>query len=88
MLIEMDHIVSVIEAARAHVEPSGTTPPRRQSPDERAIRCPACHHAMLSHCYGGPGNLVIDTCESCHVTWLDPGELQRIARAAERDATE
>ena len=61
MLIEMEHFVSVIEAARAHVEPSGTTPPRRQSPGDRVIRCPACDHALLSHFYGGPGNLVIDT---------------------------
>ena len=88
MLIEMDYFVPVIEAARAHEEPSGRIPPRRQSPGDRTIRCPACDHAMLSHFYGGPGNLVIDTCESCHLNWLDPGELRRIARAAERDATE
>jgi Zn-finger nucleic acid-binding protein len=36
---------------------------------------------MLSHFYGGPGNIVLDTCEGCQVNWLDPGELQRIARA-------
>jgi len=36
---------------------------------------------MLGHFYGGPGNIVLDTCEACQVNWLDPGELQRIARA-------
>jgi Zn-finger nucleic acid-binding protein len=36
---------------------------------------------MLNHVYGGPGNLVIDTCESCRLNWLDPGELRRLARA-------
>jgi Zn-finger nucleic acid-binding protein len=81
MLIAMAHFVSVIEAARAYEEYSGAIPPRRQSPGDSMIRCPACQNAMLSHFYGGPGNLVIDTCERCHLNWLDPGELRRIARA-------
>jgi Zn-finger nucleic acid-binding protein len=82
MLIEMEHFVSVIEAARAHESPSGTVPPRRQSPGDRTINCPECGQPMLSHFYGGPGNLVIDTCERCHLNWLDPGELRRIARTS------
>jgi Zn-finger nucleic acid-binding protein len=45
------------------------------------INCPGCAKPMLNHFYGGPGNLVIDTCERCHLNWLDPGELRRIARA-------
>jgi Zn-finger nucleic acid-binding protein len=81
MLIEMEHFVSVIDAARAHEETFGTIPPRRQTPGDRTIDCPSCHHPMLSHFYGGPGNLVIDTCERCHLNWLDSGELRRIARA-------
>jgi Zn-finger nucleic acid-binding protein len=36
---------------------------------------------MIDHPYGGPGNVVIDTCERCGVNWLDPGELRRIAMA-------
>jgi len=36
---------------------------------------------MLAHVYGGPGNIVIDTCERCQLNWLDPGELRRIALA-------
>jgi Zn-finger nucleic acid-binding protein len=36
---------------------------------------------MISHLYGGPGNVVIDSCERCLVNWLDAGELQRIAAA-------
>jgi Zn-finger nucleic acid-binding protein len=82
MLIEMEHFVSVIEAARAYEERSEAIPPRRQSPGERTITCPSCKQSMLSHFYGGPGNLVIDTCERCHLNWLDPGELRRIARAS------
>ena len=81
LLIEMENFVAVIDAARAHEEQSGTIPPRRQAPGDRIITCPECQHPMLSHFYGGPGNLVIDTCERCHLNWLDPGELRRIARA-------
>jgi Zn-finger nucleic acid-binding protein len=82
MLIEMQHFVSIIDAARALEEPSRGIPPRRQSPGDRTIPCPVCRQPMLNHFYGGPGNLVIDTCESCDVNWLDPGELRRIARAS------
>ena len=82
MLIEMEHFVSVIDAARAHEDASGAIPPRRQSPGDRTIACSACQQPMLSHFYGGPGNLVIDTCERCRLNWLDPGELRRITRAS------
>jgi Zn-finger nucleic acid-binding protein len=81
LLIEMENFVAMIDAARAHEEPSATIPPRRQAPGDRTITCPACRRPMLSHFYGGPGNLVIDTCERCLLNWLDPGELRRIARA-------
>jgi len=82
LLIGMQTFVSVIDAVRAREEASATIPPRRQRPGDRTIDCPSCHRPMLSHFYGGPGNLVIDTCERCHLNWLDPGELRRIARAS------
>jgi Zn-finger nucleic acid-binding protein len=46
---------------------------------ERRIRCPQCHQQMENHLYGGPGNIVIDTCERCCFHWLDHGEMQRAA---------
>jgi hypothetical protein len=82
VLVAMENFVSVIDAARIREERSGPNPPRRQTPGDRTIDCPSCHRPMLSHFYGGPGNLVIDTCEACHLNWLDPGELRRIARAS------
>jgi Zn-finger nucleic acid-binding protein len=48
---------------------------------QRKINCPQCHHAMDTHYYAGPGNVVIDSCEDCSLIWLDSGELMRIARA-------
>jgi Zn-finger nucleic acid-binding protein len=81
MLIATQLFMFVVEAARAREERSGVTLPRRQSPGDRTLTCPMCSRQMLSHIYGGPGNLVIDTCERCCVNWLDAGELRRIARA-------
>jgi Zn-finger nucleic acid-binding protein len=81
MLIAMPHFVSVIDAARAHEDQRGVVLPRQQHPGDRVLTCPRCRQSMLSHIYGGPGNLVIDTCERCHVNWLDAGELRRVARA-------
>jgi Zn-finger nucleic acid-binding protein len=85
MLIEMNRFVSVIDALRAREERSFQTAlPRRQNPTDRVINCPTCGHPMLGHLYGGPGNVVIDSCERCQVNWLDPGELRRIAVAPDR----
>jgi Zn-finger nucleic acid-binding protein len=36
---------------------------------------------MINHLYGGPGNVLLDSCEHCRVNWLDAGELRRIVIA-------
>jgi Zn-finger nucleic acid-binding protein len=38
---------------------------------------------MDAHFYGGPGNVVIDSCEDCSLIWLDHGAITRIAHAAD-----
>jgi Zn-finger nucleic acid-binding protein len=82
MLIEMNQFAAVIDAMRALEErPYRIALPRRQHPSERLINCPSCGQPMLGHVYGGPGNVVIDSCERCRVNWLDSGELRRIAVA-------
>ena len=80
-LVEMKHFVTLSDAVRAREPRTGVALPRRQQPGDRILPCPICGQSMLSHFYGGPGNLVLDTCERCQVNWLDPGELRRIARA-------
>jgi Zn-finger nucleic acid-binding protein len=82
MLIAMNQFATIIDAMRAE-EPGAlaTAMPRRQVPDERKFPCPLCAKPMLSHIYGGGGNVVIETCDRCLVNWLDAGELRRIARA-------
>jgi Zn-finger nucleic acid-binding protein len=48
---------------------------------DRRIECPKCDTAMDTHPYGGPGNVTIDTCETCESNWLDRGEVARIVGA-------
>jgi Zn-finger nucleic acid-binding protein len=82
MLIEMNRLAAIIDAARGRERRTFRTAlPRRQNPGDRTIACPLCGQPMVSHLYGGPGNVVIDSCERCQVNWLDPGELHRIAVA-------
>jgi Zn-finger nucleic acid-binding protein len=47
---------------------------------QRELRCPGCHGRMEAHPYFGGGNAVVDTCERCHLIWLDAGELAIIER--------
>ncbi len=53
------------------------------NPDELhvACHCPACLQPMETHAYGGPGNVVIDSCASCNLVWLDASELTQIIQA-------
>lgn len=81
MLIGMRHFVAIINAASARELQHGAVLPRRQNPGDHVLACPACEQPMISQFYGGPGNLVIDSCERCQLNWLDAGELRRIARA-------
>jgi hypothetical protein len=84
MLIEMTRFAAIIEVVRAHEDAVLTMSPRRQNPEDRVLACPTCGRPMVAHLYGGPGNIVIDTCERCLVNWLDAGELRRIAVAPDR----
>ena len=82
MLVDMSWFTAVIDAARAYEERPLRAPlPRRQTPGDRSLSCPSCGQPMINHLYGGPGNVVIDTCEACAMNWLDAGELRRIAVA-------
>jgi Zn-finger nucleic acid-binding protein len=82
MLIAMNCFAAAIDAVRIRENRSvHTIPARDQAPGDRTIACPMCGKPMLAHIYGGPGNVVIDSCEGCQVNWLDPGELRRIALA-------
>lgn len=63
------------------------TKPRPLDPSqlERRLICPSCARPMETHPYYGPGNVIIDTCQSCNLIWLDYGELYRIVNSARYD---
>jgi Zn-finger nucleic acid-binding protein len=88
MLVGMDCFAALIDAVRIREQRSvRTVPARDQSPGDRTIACPLCGKPMIAHVYGGPGNVVIDSCENCQVNWLDPGELRRMALAPDTART-
>ena len=86
LLIDMEVFLAVLEELRSrheHSEYAGVQPNWHDL--DRHTACPKCHQQMDTHPYGGPGNVIIDTCENCSLNWLDYGELQRMVRAP--DAT-
>ncbi|MDP9052539.1 MAG: zf-TFIIB domain-containing protein [Acidobacteriota bacterium] len=80
MLIAMMEFQSLIDAARTASGPVVAYP---ADPHElnRVIQCPHCHRPMEAHFYAGAGNVVMDTCETCCLHWLDHDEVARIARS-------
>lgn len=82
MLVEMGDLAPLtgdLRASRGAPDYIGRPPDPKTL--ERKIECPQCRQTMDTHPYGGPGNVIIDTCEACEVHWLDRGELRRIAFA-------
>jgi Zn-finger nucleic acid-binding protein len=81
-LVPMSSFVAVVAVVRFFEGQSlDILPARGQSPGDRLVSCSSCGQVMKSHLYGGPGNIVLDTCEHCELNWLDAGELRRIALA-------
>jgi Zn-finger nucleic acid-binding protein len=82
LLIDMDVFLAVVEDLRSR---HATSEYAGVQPDwgalDRRTKCPKCAKEMDTHPYGGPGNVIIDTCENCSLNWLDYGELQHIVRA-------
>lgn len=86
MLVSMQEFEDVISASRA-ARPGATVRRTPANPDDlrRRINCPHCHRPMEAHFYGGPGDVILDSCENCSLNWLDHGELARIAHARPSD---
>lgn len=82
MLIGMDVFSEIIDDLRSRREISvEAAHPIDWKDLDRRIKCPKCSGIMDTHPYCGPGAVIIDTCESCAMNWLDYGELDRIVRA-------
>ena len=81
MLIPMGVFIALVEELRAG-DPGTLIAPTPDRHDlQRRINCPHCHHQMDTHFYNGPGNVIIDDCDTCELNWLHHGELMRIVRA-------
>jgi Zn-finger nucleic acid-binding protein len=86
LLIPRGKFIDIVRMRRAWA----TTPPSAPVPIDpkdlqREVRCPVCSARMETHPYYGPGNVVIDNCETCEIVWLDFGELRQIVDAPGRD---
>ena len=82
LLVSIDKFLPLVDFLRALARPTGSDiEPRDSSDANRGFACPICGKKMTGHPYGGPGNVNVDTCESCSVIWLDRNELQRIVMA-------
>jgi Zn-finger nucleic acid-binding protein len=81
MSIPMAAFSTLVDELRS--QQTGRVIPPSANPAElrRTINCPHCHQQMEAHFYGGPGNVVMDSCDPCSLNWLDHGELSRIAHA-------
>ena len=82
LLIEMGEFVAAVEELRSRHTQSQYAGKQPDWHDlDRHTDCPRCRRPMDTHPYCGAGNVIIDTCESCSVNWLDYGELQHVVRA-------
>ncbi len=81
MLVAMEIFQEVIDELRSTTGGQVEQPPADSGDLRRKINCPRCRRAMDAHYYGGPGNVVLDSCETCGVNWLDRGALMHIVRA-------
>jgi Zn-finger nucleic acid-binding protein len=87
MLIAMDFFPALLADLRAARDAPAAVRGQPEERDmDRRIECPQCGAIMDTHRYGGPGNVIVDTCERCQVIWLDYGELGRIVRAPDPTA--
>ena len=78
---------AVTLTARRRAAQTAAVTPSPADPDDlrRRVPCPRCAATMIADWYYGPGNIVIDTCPTCDLVWLDAGELRRAIDAPGRD---
>ena len=88
MLVSMEIFANLIVELRSLEIDAAIQPSAQKSGLARRVDCPRCHKQMDSHYYAGPGNVVIDSCETCSLNWLERGELMHIVRAPDRGPQE
>jgi Zn-finger nucleic acid-binding protein len=82
LLIHSPSMASVVQKKRqAYTGPDDSPIMLDQAALQIKRKCPICENQFETYPYYGPGNCVIDSCQSCQVVWLDKGELSQIIRA-------
>jgi Zn-finger nucleic acid-binding protein/DNA-directed RNA polymerase subunit RPC12/RpoP len=82
VLMARSTFADVVTLRRARASGEGVIPaPLDRRELQRHLTCPACGARMDVHPYGGPGNIVIDSCSRCDLLWLDHGELKQVGDA-------
>jgi Zn-finger nucleic acid-binding protein len=85
LLIDSVSLGAIIQSLRATYRGSDDRPhPLNAGELNGRLMCPVCRNAMYTHPYHGPGNVVINSCSGCQLTWLDDGELASIIQAPGR----
>jgi Zn-finger nucleic acid-binding protein len=86
VLLSRGAFADVVRLRRAWATGTPANPIRPEQEElNRRSNCPMCRKHLATHPYYGPGNVVIDTCDTCDVVWLDFGELRQIVDAPGRD---
>jgi Zn-finger nucleic acid-binding protein len=86
ILVEQERFRKLVKYLRARAAGPPDTPTAIDRQElRRRLQCPRCDRVMDVHPYYGPGNIIIDTCMSCRVIWLDYGELRKVRDAPGRD---
>jgi Zn-finger nucleic acid-binding protein len=82
VLLQRADFAYAVSQRRAHARGPGLHAVEQDRRElQRRVACPSCRTPMDVHPYYGPGHVVIDTCRSCDLVWLDFGELQQITDA-------
>ena len=82
VLIDNEGIESLLRIRRSEYKGPDQIP---STVDQQALNrrrsCPNCRGLMEVYAYGGPGNVVMDTCFGCQMVWMDNGEITKIVKA-------
>ena len=78
-LIKQSELEPIIESA----PPTDSDIARLNCPPDftelqRKFACPSCQGIMESYAYAGTGAVIIQSCGTCQLIWLDFGELSKI----------
>ena len=82
MLIPMQSFPELIDALREKNPARVDIPPLDPAEMKRKLTCPHCHKAMLVDLYPAATNVVMGSCETCGLNWVDHGKMARIVDGA------